>query len=497
MNSAVTTQAPELQNYVNGAWRRATATEYVDVANPATAELIARTPLSTAADVDAAVQAAASAFPAWRRTPPGERVQYLFKLKNLLEEHIDEIARLITLENGKTFAEAKAEIRRGIENVEVACGIPMMMQGYNLEDVTPGVDETLIRQPLGVVAAITPFNFPVMIAFWFLPYAIACGNTFILKPSERVPLSMHRALELVEKTGLPKGVVNLVNGGRAVVDALCDHPQMRAISFVGSTPVAKHVYARSAASGKRMQCQGGAKNHVIVLPDADMDLAKQIISDSAFGCAGQRCLAVSVAVTVGEAQKTFRDAIANAASSIRVGNGLESGVQMGPVISKESKQRVETLIGTGVSEGAKAVVDGRNAKIPGYEAGNFVAPTILDGLPSSSQLANTEIFGPVLSLIHANSIEEGIEFVRRSRYGNQASLFTTSGSAARKFRYEAPAGNIGINIGVAAPMAYFPFSGWKDSFFGILHGQGRDAVEFYTESKIVIERWSRQETRKF
>jgi len=497
MSSAVTTQAPELQNYVNGAWRRAAATEYVDVTNPATAETLGRTPLSTAADVDAAVQAAASAFPAWRRTPPGERVQYLFKLKNLLEEHIAEIARLITLENGKTFAEAKAEIRRGIENVEVACGIPMMMQGYNLEDVTPGVDETLIRQPLGVVAAITPFNFPVMIAFWFLPYAIACGNTFILKPSERVPLSMHRAFELVEKTGLPKGVVNLVNGGKTVVDALCDHPQVRAVSFVGSTPVAKHVYARSAASGKRMQCQGGAKNHVIVLPDADMDLAKQIISDSAFGCAGQRCLAVSVAVTVGEAQKSFRDAIANAASSIRVGNGLESGVQMGPVISRESKQRIETLIGAGVKEGAKPVVDGRNAKIPGGEAGNFLAPTILDGLPLSSQLANTEIFGPVLSLIHADSIEEGIEFVRRSPYGNQASLFTTSGSAARKFRYEAPAGNIGINIGVAAPMAYFPFSGWKDSFFGILHGQGRDAVEFYTESKIVIERWSRQETRKF
>ena len=497
MSSAVTTQAPELQNYVNGAWRRPTTTEYADVKNPATAELLARVPISNAADVDAAVQAAAAAFPAWRRTPAGERVQYLFKLKNLLEEHIDELARLITLENGKTFGESRAELRRGIENVEVACGIPMMMQGYNLEDVTPGVDETLIRQPLGVVAAITPFNFPAMIQFWFLPYAIACGNTIVLKPSERVPLTMHRALELIEKTGLPKGVVNLVNGGRAVVDALCDHPQVRAISFVGSTPVAKHVYTRSAASGKRMQCQGGAKNHVIVLPDADMDLAKQIISDSAFGCAGQRCLAVSVAVTIGEAQKTFRDAIANAASSIRVGNGLDSGIQMGPVITRESKQRVESLIGVGVSEGAKAIVDGRNTKIAGYDAGNFVAPTILDGLPSSSQLAHTEIFGPVLSLIHADSMDEAMEYIRRSPYGNQASLFTTSGAAARRFRYEAPAGNIGINIGVAAPMAYFPFSGWRDSFFGILHGQGRDAVEFYTESKIVIERWSRQETRKF
>jgi malonate-semialdehyde dehydrogenase (acetylating) / methylmalonate-semialdehyde dehydrogenase len=497
MSTTAVTHAPDLHNYVDGAWRPSAATEYVDVLNPATAELLARNPLSNAGDVDAAVQAAAAAFPAWRRTPPGERIQYLFKLKNLLDEHIGEIARLITLENGKTLAEAKAEIRRGIENVEVACGIPMMMQGYNLEDVTPGVDETLIRQPLGVVAAITPFNFPAMIPFWFLPYAIACGNTLVLKPSERVPLTMRRVIELIEKTGLPRGVVNLVNGGRVVVDALCDHPQVRAISFVGSTPVAKHVYARAAASGKRMQCQGGAKNHVIVLPDADMELATQIIGDSAFGCAGQRCLAVSVAVTVGDAQKTFRDSIGQAASALRVGDGLGADVQMGPVISKESKQRVESLIAAGIAEGAKPVVDGRNAKIANKEAGNFIKPTVLDGLPSSSQLTHTEIFGPVLSLVHADSIDEAMDFMHRSPYGNQASLFTTSGAAARKFRYEAPAGNIGINIGVAAPMAYFPFSGWKDSFFGILHGQGRDAVEFYTESKVVIERWSRQETRKF
>jgi len=497
MGGGTTIQESKLQNYVNGAWRPSTTAEYVEVINPATAEVLTRTPLSTDADVDAAVQTAAEAFPEWRRTPPGERIQYLFKLKNLLEEHIDELAKLITLENGKTFAEAKAELRRGIENVEVACGIPMMMQGYNLEDVTPGVDETMIRQPLGVVAAITPFNFPAMIPFWFLPYAIACGNTFVLKPSERVPLTMRRAMELIERTGIPKGVVNLVNGGRAAVDALCDHPNVRAISFVGSTPVAKHVYARAAVSGKRMQCQGGAKNHVIVLPDADMDLATQIIGDSAFGCAGQRCLAVSVAVTIGEAQKTFRDSIAHAASAIRVGNGLDSGVQMGPVITRESKQRIESLIGKGVGEGAKAIVDGRNAKIPSYEQGNFLKPTVLDGLPSSSQLAHTEIFGPVLSLVHASSMDEAMEFLARSPYGNQASLFTTNGSAARRFRYEAPAGNIGINIGVAAPMAYFPFSGWKESFFGILHGQGRDAAEFYTESKVVIERWSRQETRKF
>ena len=497
MSSTATTQVTEILNYFGGTWHKSAATEFVNVSNPATAEVIARTPISSKADVDAAVQSAAEAFPAWRRTPAGERIQYLFKLKVLLEEHIDELARIITLENGKTFAEAKAELRRGIENVEVACGIPMMMQGYNLEDITPGVDELLIRQPLGVVAAIAPFNFPAMIPFWFLPYAIACGNTFVLKPSERVPLSMRRVYELLEQTGLPKGVINIVNGGKEAVDALCDHPTVRAISFVGSTPVAKHVYQRSAAAGKRMQCQGGAKNHVIVLPDADMDLARQIIADSAFGCAGQRCLAVSVAVTIGEAQKTFRDAIANAASSINVGFGLDKGVQMGPVISKESKQRIESLIATGVSDGAKPVVDGRNTKIAGHENGNFIKPTILDGVPASSSLANTEIFGPVLSLIHANTIDEAIDFIRKSPYGNQASLFTTSGAAARKFRYEAPAGNIGINIGVAAPMAYFPFNGWKESFFGIVHAQGKDAVEFFTESKIVIERWSRQETRKF
>jgi malonate-semialdehyde dehydrogenase (acetylating) / methylmalonate-semialdehyde dehydrogenase len=495
--STTATMAAELQNYINGAWHRSSASEFVDVTNPATAEVLARTPISTAADVDAAVQAASAAFSAWRRTPPGERIQYLFKLKNLLEEHIDELAAITTRENGKTFAEAKAEMRRGIENVEVACGIPMLMQGHVLEDVTPGVDEMQIRQPLGVVAAIVPFNFPAMIAFWFLPYAIACGNTFILKPSERVPLTMHRAMELLEKTGLPKGVVNIVNGSKDVVNALCDHPQVRAISFVGSTPVAKHVYTRSAAAGKRSQCQGGAKNHVIVLPDADMDLAKQIISDSAFGCAGQRCLAVSVAVTIGEAQKTFRDAIAEAAGAIRVGNGMDKASQMGPVISPQSKQKIEGLISLGVKEGAKPLLDGRNTRISGYESGNFLTPTILDGLPADSQLAHTEIFGPVLSLVHANSIDDALEFLRRSPYGNQASLFTTNGAAARKFRYEAPAGNIGINIGVAAPMAYFPFSGWKESFFGILHGQGRDAVEFFTESKIVVERWSRQETRKF
>jgi len=487
----------KIPNYFDGQWRDSNAAEELDVVNPATGEMLAKVPLSSAAEVARVVEAAASAWPEWRRTPPEDRIQPLFKLKQLLEDHLDELSRIITQENGKTFTEAKAEMRRAIENVEVACGIPMMMQGYNLEDVARGIDETMIRQPLGVVAAIVPFNFPGMIAFWFLPYAITCGNTFILKPSERVPLTMRRVFELLEQTGLPKGVVNLVNGGKAAVDALLDHPKVRAISFVGSTPVAKYVYARAGANGKRAQCQGGAKNHVIVLPDADMNMATQIISDSAFGCAGQRCLAVSVAVTVGEAQKTFRDSITEAAASLRVGNGLDEGVQMGPVITPQSKSRVESLIGVGEKQGAKVLLDGRNARIPKHEAGNFVKPTVLDGVSTNSDLADTEIFGPVLSLVHASDMDEALAFLERSAYGNQASLFTSSGAAARRFRYEAPAGNIGINIGVAAPMAYFPFSGWKDSFFGIMHSQGRDSVEFYTEKKVVVERWAKEHSRKF
>ena len=486
-----------LTNYINGQWIDSSAKEWRDVVNPATGETFAQVPLADADEANQAVEVAACAFPEWRRTPPEDRIQPLFKLKMLLEEHIDDIARIITQENGKTFAESKAEMRRAIENVEVACGIPMMMQGYNLEDVARGIDETMIRQPLGVVAAITPFNFPGMIPFWFLPYAVATGNTFVLKPSERVPLTMRYAYELLEKTGLPWGVVNLINGGKAAVDALLDHPKVRAISFVGSTPVAKYVYARAAANGKRAQCQGGAKNHVIVLPDADMPMATQIISDSAFGCAGQRCLAVSVAVTIGEAQRTFRDSISDAASKLKVGNGLDDGVQMGPVITPQSKERVESLIGLGEKQGAKVLLDGRNSRIPKYEAGNFVKPTILDNLPANSDLADTEIFGPVLSLVHAKDMDEALAFLERSAYGNQASLFTSSGSAARQFRYEAPAGNIGINIGVAAPMAYFPFSGWKNSFFGDLHGQGRDAIEFYTDKKVVVERWAKEHSRKF
>lgn len=447
-----------------------------------------------AAEVAAAVEAAKSAFPLWRRTPPQERIQYLFRMKAVLTNHFDDIARTISLENGKTLAEARAELQRGVENVEVACGIPTLMQGYNLEDVSSGIDEMMIRQPLGVVAAITPFNFPAMIPFWFLPYAIGCGNTFILKPSERVPLTMKLVFELFAQLDLPRGVLGLVNGGRAVVDALLDHPDVRAISFVGSTPVAKHVYSRGSASGKRVQCQGGAKNYAVVMPDSDLETATKIVTDSAFGCAGQRCLAVSAAIAVGGIQKEFRDAIAAAASSIKVGSGLDDGVEMGPVISRESKARIEALIAKGSSEGADVIVDGRSREANG---GYFLRPTVLDGVQQSSELSHTEIFGPVLSVMHATSLDEALQILSASAYGNAASIFTSSGATARRFRYDAPTGNVGVNIGIAAPMAYFPFSGWKDSFLGVMHGQGRDGVEFYTDKKVVIERWPKEWSRKF
>lgn len=491
------TQKKPLLNYIDGKWCASEATKLLSVVNPATAQVLAFVPLSLPQDVDSAASAAATAFINWRHTPPTERVQYLFKLKHLLEEHLDDLAQTITLECGKTLSESKAELQRAIENVEVACGIPMLMQGYNLEDVARGIDEIMIRQPLGVTAIIAPFNFPGMIPFWFLPYAIACGNTTILKPSEKVPLTMQKVFALLDKTGLPKGVVNLVNGAREVVDAILEHPTIKAISFVGSSPVAQYVYSKAAAHGKRMQCQGGAKNPIIILPDADLEMTTRIATDSAFGCAGQRCLAASVAVTVGEARHSFTEMIADAAQTRLVGYGLNEGVQMGPVITPQSKSRIEQLIQQGVDEGATILVDGRRTQISGYEHGNFIRPTILENVNPNSELARTEVFGPVLGLMHLETIDQAIALVNSGQWGNMACLFTSSGAAARQFRYEAEAGNIGINIGVAAPMAFFPFSGWKESFYGDLHGQGKHAVEFFTQTKVVVERWPKSWSRQF
>jgi malonate-semialdehyde dehydrogenase (acetylating)/methylmalonate-semialdehyde dehydrogenase len=486
-----------IYNYINGEWVEPEVREYLDVINPATAELIARTPLCNANDLDAAARAAADAYLAWRRTPAQDRVQYLFKLKFLMENALDEISRTITMECGKTYDEAKAEMRRAIENVEVAGGIPMLMKGEFAEDIATGIDEMMIRQPLGVCATICPFNFPGMIPFWYLPYAIACGNTYIIKPSEKVPMTMQVIFGLIHELGLPKGVINLVNGGKEAVDAILHHPAIRGITFVGSSSVAKYVYSNAAANGKRVQAQGGAKNPVLILPDADLEMATKIVADSAFGCAGQRCLAVSWAVTVGEARDEFTEMICDAAQSRVVGYGLTAGVQMGPVINLASRDRVEQIIDRAGSKGATVCVDGRNALVKGYEKGAFIRPTILANLVPDSEVARTEIFGPVLGLMHVNSVDDALALVNGGQYGNQASVFTSSGSTARRFRYEADAGNIGINIGVAAPMAFFPFSGWRESFFGDLHGQGMDAVEFFTQKKVVVERWPKEWSRTF
>jgi malonate-semialdehyde dehydrogenase (acetylating)/methylmalonate-semialdehyde dehydrogenase len=486
-----------MHNYIEGQWRASGATETLPVINPATGEELGRTPLSPAAEVDQAAQAAAAAFSAWRRVPVGDRIQYLFRLKTILDENIEDLARTITMEAGKTLGESRGEMRRAIENVEVACGAPTLIQGYNSEDIASGIDELMIRQPLGVTAIIAPFNFPGMIPFWFLPYSIACGNTVVVKPSEKVPLTMQKVFALLDGLHLPPGVVNLVNGGREAVDAILDHPIIRSVSFVGSSAIARHVYSRGAAAGKRVQCQGGAKNPVIVMPDADMASTSEIVADSAFGCAGQRCLASSFAIAVGDASRSFTEAIGERATSRVTGYGLDDGVQMGPVISADSRTRIEGLIDKAIRDGARPVVDGRRPDIPRYRAGHFVRPTVLEGLPIESDVARTEIFGPVLSVHHVPDIDAAIRLVNSGSYGNQACLFTTSGANARKFRYEAEVGNVGINVGVAAPMAYFPFSGARESFFGDLHGQGRDAFEFFTQEKVVVERWPKEWTRKF
>lgn len=484
-------------DFINGQWTDAHAGDVLDVINPAQGSAIAEVVMTPKDAVADAVQAGHNAYREWRMTPVLDRIQYMFKLKMLLEEHLDDIAKIITNECGKTYKESIGEMRRGIENVEVACGMPSLIQGYNNEDIARGIDEHMFRQPLGVVTAITPFNFPGMIPLWFLPYAVATGNTFILKPSEKVPMTTAKLFELIELAGFPAGVIQLVNGGKETVDALLDHPLVKAVSFVGSTPVAQYIYSRATANGKRAQCQGGAKNPVVIMPDADMDTATNIMADSAFGCAGQRCLAASVAITVGDAKNVFTEQIADAAASRNVGYGLDDAVQMGPVITQESKTRIENIIASGEQQGINVLVDGRNKSVNGYDDGYWAFPTVLDNVPVDSDIAKTEIFGPVLSLMHAETLDEAIAMVNNRTFGNMACMFTTSGAAARKFRYAADAGNVGINIGVAAPMAFFPFSGWNASFFGDLHAQGRHGVEFYTQTKVVVERWPREWSRQF
>ena len=482
-------QSELMSNYINGEWTGSNAEKALDVVNPATAQAIARVPLSTPDEMKQATQAAAAAFDEWRQTPPLTRARHLFRLKLLLEERFDDLAKTVVEEHGKTFDEAAGEVRRAIENVETAAGIPSLMMGYNAEDVASGIDEYAIRQPLGVFGMIAPFNFPLMVPMWFLPMAIACGNTVVVKPSEQTPVSQARLFELIDEVGFPPGVANMVQGGADASQALIEDPNVKGISFVGSSPVAKSIYERAAAAGKRVQCQGGAKNFLVVMPDADFGQAMPGLITSFYGCAGERCLSGAVMLAVGDAYEPLRDGFVDAASKLRVGYGLDEATQMGPLISSKHKERVLGYIEKGIEEGAELLLDGRDVTVEGYPDGFFVGPTVFDNVKPGMTIASEEIFGPVACIIRVKDLDEAIEVIHANPFGNASSIFTSSGKAARTFRYRVRAGNVGINVGIAAPMSFFPFGGMKGSFFGDLHGQGQDAVNFFTDRKVVIERW--------
>ena len=490
--SPAATAVPDtVENYVGGEWVSVDSDDGQPLVNPATNETLAEVPFSDEETVDAAVQTANETFDEWSRTPPVERVQYLFDLKSELEDRQEDIAQALTREHGKTLDEARGEIRRGIENVEVAAGIPNMLRegSGNVQDVAQGMDEHAIRQPLGVFTAITPFNFPAMIPLWFLPYAVATGNTFVLKPSEKVPLSSQIIFEAIDAVDFPDGVVNLVNGGVDTVNALLEHEDIEGVSFVGSTPVARHIYETSAKHGKRVQAQGGAKNYAVVSEDAELDEAVPNVIGSVYGNAGQRCLANDVVVGVGDSYEPLREEVLDAVDDLTVGNGLEEDTDVGPLITGESAERVKGMIEDAIDEGADLVVDGRDFEHPDYPDGNFLGPTLLEGVTTDMDITQTEIFGPVMALTKADDIDEAIEMVNSTQYGNASSLYTENGAEARKYRYEVDAGNIGINVGVCAPMGFFHFGGRKDSFFGDLHAQGEDAINFYTDKTITIERY--------
>jgi len=473
--------------YVNGKWESAGNRTMGKVTNPATGAAIAQTAYASAKDVDRAVEAAHAAYLKWRDVPVVDRVQPLYRYKDLLEKHAHELAAALTAENGKTIDDARAEVRRSIQMVEVACGMPSLMMGDSLNDVATGIDSHTIRQPIGVCAGITPFNFPAMVPMWMWPFAIAAGNTFVLKPSEKVPMTPTLATTLLDQAGLPPGVFNLIHGDKIAVDALLHHPLVRAVSFVGSTPVAKYIYTTAAAEGKRVQALGGAKNHLVVMPDADIPKTVDAIIGSAFGAAGERCLAGSVLVAVGEVADPLLGALSEKVRAMKVGDGAQKGVDMGPLVTKDHKTRVEGYIDKGVAEGAKPLLDGRSVKTTGD--GFFLGPTIFDHVRPDMTIAREEIFGPVLSVIRVQTLDDAIALVNSSRFGNATSIFTGSGKAAREYSARVEAGMVGINVGVAAPMAFFPFAGWKNSFFGDLHAHGKDAVMFYTEQKVLMSRW--------
>ncbi len=480
-----------LDNYIAGAWTpAAAATGELDVTNPATGDTLARVPLSGAADLDAAVMAARAALPQWRAVSAIARARLLFTLRERLVARTEDLARSVTAEMGKTIGDSRAEVGRMIEMVEAACATPTTMQGRILEDVSRNIDAETIRQPVGVCAAIAPFNFPAMVPFWFLPFAIACGNAFVLKPSEQVPLTMQIAFEELDALGLPPGVVQLVNGGREIVEGILEHPGIDAVSFVGSAPVARLVYEGAARTGKRVQALGGAKNHMVVMPDAVIEPTVDGLIGSAFGAAGQRCMAGSVLVAVGDAHEQLMGPLVAAARALSVGDGLDESSDVGPVISCDARDRIADWISRGVADGARLVLDGRGVTGDRLDpAGAFLGPTILDGVRPGMAIAQEEVFGPVLCVIHAESLDEAIEIVNSSRFGNGTSIFTESGASVRRYRHEVQAGMIGVNIGVAAPVAFFPFSGWKDSFLGDVHAHGTDGIDFYTRKKTVTSRY--------
>jgi malonate-semialdehyde dehydrogenase (acetylating) / methylmalonate-semialdehyde dehydrogenase len=479
---------------ISGEWRDITGVNTSAVHNPSTGEVIAETPMCTAEQANAAVEAAAAALPQWKETPPVERVRILFQFKMLLEGNFEEIARCITRENGKTLLESRGDLRRGIEMVEFACGAPSLLTGETLENIARGIDCETVRQPLGVCVGLTPFNFPAMIPLWMYPLALVCGNTFVLKPSEKVPLTAIMIARLLEQAGIPRGAFNLVHGGRECVNALITHPKVRAISFVGSTPVARYIFETGTRHGKRVQANGGAKNNVVIMPDADLENSTRGVIEGAFGCAGERCMASSTALLVSDAGKAVLPWLRQAATSLKVGpTDRDPQPDVGPLITREHRNRVAELIETGANEGAKIVADGRAIKVDNAPNGFFLGPTILDEVQSRMTVAREEIFGPVLNVMRMDDLDAAIATVNRSAYGNGASIFTRSGKAAREFKHRVKAGMVGINIGVPASMAWFPFSGWSDSFFGELHMQGKEGVQFFTEQKVITSRWFGEE----
>jgi malonate-semialdehyde dehydrogenase (acetylating)/methylmalonate-semialdehyde dehydrogenase len=478
-----------ISHFINGREVATAGGRHADVFNPAVGEPCARVALGTLDDVNAAVAAAVAAFPAWAATPPLARARVLFRYLQLCQQHADEFAAMVTREHGKTFSDAQGEVARGIEVIEFACGIPQMLKGEFTDQIARGIDAWSMRQPLGVVAGITPFNFPVMVPMWMFPIAIACGNTFVLKPSERDPSPSLLHARLLKEAGLPDGVFNVVQGDKAVVDALLDHHKVEAISFVGSTPIAEYIYSRGSAAGKRVQALGGAKNHMVVMPDADMDMAVDALVGAAYGSAGERCMAISVAVAVGDAGDKLVAALAKRTAALKIGDGMERGAEMGPVVTHAAKQRIERLIGEGVEQGATLVVDGRGFKVPGRENGFFVGGTLFDHVTPSMSIYKEEIFGPVLCVVRLPDVGSAVELINANEYGNGVAVFTRDGGVAREFVRQIQVGMVGVNVPLPVPMAFNSFGGWKRSMFGDHHAYGPEGVRFYTRHKAVMERW--------